>query len=67
MNTTRSYRITNDGGDCMASRPWHVETNIGNGWGLRAVCETRDNAEKHIACAREDRGEDEAMMLGNFN
>ena len=62
------YRITNDGGAWLASRPWHVESNVGNGWGRVAVCETRADAQAHIAllCAPQDQPED-ALGLGYFN
>lgn len=66
MNSIQ-YRITNDRGLWIASRPWHVESNIGNGWSRTAVCKTQADASAHIKLLQEsDSREDEALMLGHF-
>lgn len=62
-----TYRITNDGGDYMPSRSWHVEANVGNGWSRCAVCETRENAVKYILAQNEIHAPEDAMGLGCSN
>jgi len=62
-----SYRIVNDGGEYMPSRPWHVESNIGNGWTRCAVCHSEADAQAHISLLRDGSPEEDAMMLGHFN
>lgn len=61
------YRIVNDGGLYMESRPWHVEANIGNGWSRCAVCKTRADAESHIELLREPHYPEDALGLGHLN
>lgn len=61
------YRIVNDGGLYMKSRPWHVEANIGNGWNRCAVCETRADAELHIRLKHEPDYPEDALGLGQLN
>ncbi len=61
------YRIVNDGGLYMESRPWHVEANIGNGWTRCAVCETRARAESYIAHSIEPQHPEDALGLGELN
>jgi hypothetical protein len=62
-----TYRIINDGGKWLLSRPWHVEANVGNGWSRCAVCLSKEDAESYIRLCSEPAQEDEAMMLGNFS
>ena len=62
------YRIVNDGGLYMESRSWHVELNIGNGWGnCVAVCKTHADAESLVELYRQpDSYPEDALGLGQL-
>ena len=51
----------------MESRPWHVESNIGNGWSRMAVCKTRADAESHVDLLRQPDYPEDALGLGQLN
>jgi hypothetical protein len=61
------YRIVNDGGLYMETRPWHVEINVGYGWRRCAVCETRVNAESYIGHALQPDYPEDSLGLGELN
>ncbi len=62
-----NYRIVNDGGEYMSSRPWHVECNIGHGWSRVAVCKTEADAEAHVELLKQPDFREDDLGLGNFN
>lgn len=67
MSMNINFRIVNDKGSWIKSRPWHVESNIGNGWTRLAVCETLADAQSHIELSRAPSFEEDALGLGLLN